>query len=163
MSQNNIEGLNKQARKIIEDNIYLSLATTDGSIPWISPLYYVFDGKYNFYFISDKNSQHALNIAKNPNVAFSIFDSREIPDNVNGLQTKATCETVNITELPHAIKTIFSRKWSEIFKSRFKDVLDPQTYLKLTNFRVFKITPSAFYMLDPQVTETDKRVEIKLL
>ena len=70
---------------------------------------------------------------------------------------------MGLSEILHAIKTIFSRKWSEIFKSRFKDVLSPETYTKLTNFRVFKITPSEFWMLDPTVTETDKRIKVEVI
>ncbi|MBI2029943.1 pyridoxamine 5'-phosphate oxidase family protein, partial [Candidatus Gottesmanbacteria bacterium] len=44
--------LNKIAKEIIKKNIYLTLATTDGKIPWSAPLFYAVGNDYHFYFIS---------------------------------------------------------------------------------------------------------------
>lgn len=50
------------ATQTIKDNLYLTLATTDGTKPWVSPVYYAENEQYELIFISDKNSLHARNI-----------------------------------------------------------------------------------------------------
>jgi len=152
----------KIALKIIRDNIYLSLATSDGKACWIAPLYYVVDKEYNFYFVSGKSSLHAKQIKKNPYIAVSIFDSREVPEKVNGVQMDGLASQVGIKELPKVIKLIYSKKESELLKERFEDYLDPRSYLKLSRFRIYKIRPLHFYILDPSITKEDKRIEVKI-
>jgi nitroimidazol reductase NimA-like FMN-containing flavoprotein (pyridoxamine 5'-phosphate oxidase superfamily) len=70
---------NRKAKKIIKENMFMDLATSDKNcVPWASPMKYYIDGDYNFYFISSKHSRHMENIMVNPNVSFSIYDSRAI-------------------------------------------------------------------------------------
>jgi hypothetical protein len=57
---------------------------------------------------------------------------------------------------------IFSKSGADLFKLRFKDWNNPQTYLNLSKFRIYKIMPEHFWILDPAVIETDKRVEVVL-
>lgn len=154
--------LNKKAQTIINENIYLSLATSDGKVCWNAPLYYVVDRDGTFYFVSDKCSVHAQHIAINPYVACSIFNSQEKPEDVNGIQFDGLCEVVGIKELPKAIQCIYSKRSSELLKLRFVDFKNPHSYVSLTNFRIYKITPLHFYILDPKVVEVDKRVEVRL-
>jgi len=153
---------NEIGQKIIQENIYLSLATTDGLSSWNSPVYFVVDKSNNFYFISEKNSKHSKNISKNPYVAVSIFNSCEIPEKVNGVQFDGLCKVVNLKELPLAIKTIYSKKTSELLKFRFKNYKNPLSYIRLTNFRIYKIQPLHFYILNPEIDKEDKRVEIEI-
>ena len=152
----------KIAIKIISKNIYLSLATSDGKVTWNAPLYYVYDKDLNFYFVSSKDSLHAKHIKKNTYVAATIFNSQEIPEKVNGVQFDALCGIVSIKELPKVIKLIYSKKPSDLLKERFEDYKNPLSYIRLTNFRIFKITPIHFYILDPSVTMEDKRIEVRM-
>ena len=66
------------AKKIINNNIYLTLGTADNKIPWTAPLFYAVNNKYEFYFISKKDSLHIKHISNNPKVSFSIFDSHAL-------------------------------------------------------------------------------------
>jgi len=154
--------LKSLAKKIIENNFYLTLATSANNETWVAPLWYAVDDKYTFYFISEKASKHAVHIKTNPNVAFSIFNSQEKPEDVNGLQISGRAQEIGLTELPHCLKTIFSKSGADLFKLRFKDWNNPQTYLNLSKFRIYKIMPEHFWILDPAVIETDKRVEVVL-
>ncbi len=155
--------LEKEAEKIIKKNIYLSLATSDGSVCWNSPLYYCLDENLNIYFNSDKKAKHSMFIRKNPYVSCSIFNSTLPPEKVNGVQFDGLACEVKLRQLPKAIETIYKRKESRLFKLRMKKVLDPRTYIKWTNFRIYRIKPLHFYILDPKVIKTDKRVEVALL
>jgi len=151
---------NEVAKEIISSNLYLSLATCVDNESWIAPLWYAVDEKLIFYFISENTSIHALHTKKNPNVAFSIFNSQEKPENVNGLQIEAQAYEVGLVEIPHALSTIFKKSSAELFKLRFKDWSNPQTYFDLSKFRIYRLIPEHFYMLDTSITETDRRVEV---
>lgn len=150
------------AHMIMEKNIYLSLASTDGKKCWVSPLYYVTDKAFNFYFVSNINSIHSQNIIRNENIAVTIFDSRLKPEDVNGVQFDGTCKILSIKELPKVIKLLYSKKSSELLKLRFKNYLNPFSYLKLTSFRIFKIIPNNIYILNPEIYEDDVRVNVNL-
>jgi len=147
---------------IIENNLYMSLASTNGDECWVSPLYYVIDNKFNFYFVSNVNSVHAQNIIKNERVAVTIFNSRLKPEDVNGVQFDGICKVLSIRELPKAIKLLYSKKTSDLLKLRFNNYLNPFSYLKLTYFRIFKIIPCKVYVLDPDIYEDDVRIEVNL-
>lgn len=149
-------------RDIVKNNIYMSLASTDGKKCWVSPLYYVMDKAFNFYFVSNVNSVHSQNIIKNKNVAVTIFDSRLKPEEVNGIQFDGICSILSIKELPSAIKLLYSKVNSELLKLRFKNYLNPLSYLKLTNFRIFIIIPKNIYILNPDIYEDDIRVRVNL-
>src|SRR5260221_1164720 len=68
--------LNKRAKEIIEKILYITIATAskDGT-PWNSPVYSAFDEDYNFFWASDQNGQHSMNIAQNNKVFIVIYDS----------------------------------------------------------------------------------------
>ena len=56
-----ITDLNKLAKEIIEQNQYVTLATSDNAgNPWVSPVVYAYDKDCNFYFVSIPNSKHCL-------------------------------------------------------------------------------------------------------
>ena len=41
----------EKAKKILESNLSMCLATVDGKQPWISPVYFSFDEHLTFYFV----------------------------------------------------------------------------------------------------------------
>jgi nitroimidazol reductase NimA-like FMN-containing flavoprotein (pyridoxamine 5'-phosphate oxidase superfamily) len=65
------------ARAIIDDNLYMVLATTgaDGA-PWAAPVFYSTDDGRDFYWVSSPDTTHSRNIAHEPRVGIVIFDSR---------------------------------------------------------------------------------------
>jgi general stress protein 26 len=65
-------------QEILTTESYLCLATSTAlGQPWATPLCFISDEKYRLYFISQNESLHALHIAANPHVAFSIFNTRQ--------------------------------------------------------------------------------------
>ena len=46
----------EKAKKILESNLSMCLATVDGKQPWISPVYFSFDEHLTFYFVSKPTS-----------------------------------------------------------------------------------------------------------
>ncbi len=54
---------NKRAAEIIKDIKYITIASvSDDGQPWNTPVYSAFDKDLNFYWFSDKNSQHSQNV-----------------------------------------------------------------------------------------------------
>ena len=155
----------KVGRAIIKSNYYLTLATTDGKAPWIAPLFYAIDDKYNFYFISRTDSLHGRHILKNPNVAIAIFDSTQLPGTATGLQIEAKASLASLKDYTGIIRlflkkaykneterTKHSGSWFDSLKKAFKQ-------------RIFKLEPKSFYMPDEECWQkhnVDRRKEVKL-
>lgn len=155
----------KIAQKIINGNCYLSLAVSCDKKNWIAPLYYVFDGANQcFYFVSKHSTKHSRIIKKNPYVSISIFNSQDKSVNVNGIQMDALCEQVKIKDVPKALQAYYKDKSSlnsPLVKARFKNPLNPLEYIKLTDFRIYKLTPLHMYLLDTRILKDDVRVEVE--
>lgn len=147
----NQEDFNKIAEGIIKNNIYLTLATSNGT-PWAAPLFYCLDDKYNFYFISQMDSIHTKHVLKNPSTAFAIFDSHEPEGKGNGVQASGK---VYLLETENEIKD--GLKW---YSTTYVDCT-PQMFIGPNPYRLFKLVPEKFYILDPEA-EVDKRVEVFL-
>jgi Pyridoxamine 5'-phosphate oxidase len=68
--------LNAMARRVIDANHYLTLATTDpGGRPRLSPVYYTPARYTDFYWVSSPQAQHSRNLAERPETEIVIFDS----------------------------------------------------------------------------------------
>ena len=145
------EELTKIAQDIIKNNIYLTLGTTDGNIPWTAPLFYAVSDTYTFYYISQMDSLHTQHILKNPQVGFSIFDSHQKEGTGNGVQGSGKVYLLKDEELTEAFK------WYHTIFVEMK----PETFKAPAPYRFFKIIPEHFYVLDP-TAPTDKRVEVIL-
>ncbi len=66
----------QRAKEIIENILYVTIATvTPQGKPWNSPVYTAFDEDYNFFWASDKNGQHSINIKGNNSIFIVIYDS----------------------------------------------------------------------------------------
>lgn len=138
---------NQLARQIIRDNIYLTLATTDGRLPWVSPLYYCTDPDCNFYFISQTRSRHSRYIQHNPQVAFAIFDSHAPEGKGNGVQGLGQARQLHWREIPQALK---------YYHTSFVPMV-PQALMGKNPYRLYKITSSKYYVLNEDAV-TDRRL-----
>lgn len=70
------EIFDQRAAAVIEANKYMVLGTvTADGLPWVTPVYFTPDGHTDFYWVSSPDSEHSLNVARNPNVSIAIFDS----------------------------------------------------------------------------------------
>lgn len=137
---------NQLAKQVIDSNIYMTLATTNGLIPWASPVYYCTDPDYNFYYISQTRSRHSRYLKKNPQVAFAIFDSHAPEGKGNGVQGSGIARQLPWKEIPHALKH---------YRTTFIP-LKPAALLGKNPYRIFKLAPEKMYVLDEDAV-TDRR------
>ena len=142
--------LNNLARKILKDNIYLSLSTCAQNKPWIAPLFYHLGPQYELYFASQPTSLHGIQIAKNPKIAFAIFDSQQKEGTGIGIQASGVAKRLeNRDEILEAMKYYHT----DFFK------VSPSKFMGKSKYRLYKITPTCFFLNDPRV-KVDRRVEV---
>ena len=149
---------------IIKSNKFLTLATVDndGNV-WTTPLSYSYDSDYNFYFTSELDSKHIVNIMDNPKVSFTIFDSTKRVSDIDGLQINGIVGQVDSDKLEKVVK--------EYYQFVFKDPEErkgweaPYTYFledKKPIYRFFQIMPTEIYKRDTENLDADRRVKIDL-
>ena len=153
----------QKAKQIIAENIYMTIATAslDGK-PWISPVFFAYDEKYNLYWVSNKDSRHSILIRKNPQVAIAIFDSSAAEGDGDGVYFEAkVTELKSIDEIKEAMKVLNKRVTKDEFKIKKID--------EVTNsgvWRIYKATPLIVSKLtDGEFINgqyIDKRTEIHL-
>ena len=89
----------------------MTLATCEDNMPWVSTLYYGIDEEMNMYIVTDPNNVHGIQIVRNPQVAFNIFDSHQkITEPKKGVQGKGTIKMLKglkwLTKRCHSISTM---------------------------------------------------------
>jgi nitroimidazol reductase NimA-like FMN-containing flavoprotein (pyridoxamine 5'-phosphate oxidase superfamily) len=102
------------ARRIIEANNYLTLATADrDGLPWASPVYYTPDGGTDFYWVSRPESRHSRNIAERPDAGIVVYDTQVPLGAAEAVYFAAHAELVGDGELDMCAE-IFRRRRPEL-------------------------------------------------
>lgn len=135
--------------RIIEDNKYLALSTTDEFAPWVAPLEYLTDDVGNLYFGSPTSSRHARHIEDNETVAVAIWESEQpaigptVSTTLNGVQMRAEAGKLSSEEYP------------QVVVEYIEDGPEPE----MPPYAVYRIEPRRVYV--PVVEEgVNERVEI---
>jgi nitroimidazol reductase NimA-like FMN-containing flavoprotein (pyridoxamine 5'-phosphate oxidase superfamily) len=129
----------EQARYLIEHNLFLTLATANASgVPWATPVGFVYDTAYNFYWISEQATRHSHNITIRPDVALSIYG--QIPNaGLDALYIDAEASIVNSgTEIQKVIN-LFAKNRPQ--PPRFRIISADQVSGDATR-RIYKATPN---------------------
>ena len=156
------ESNDEKARRIIADNIYLTLATCDlKNKPWAAPVYYAYDSDCNFYFVSAKDSLHATHMAENPAVGIAIYNSTIPAGECDGVQIDGMAHVAGVTELPKALGVYFNRRFGDP-KERSLHINSVTDFWGIALMRIFAVRVKKAYTLDPTVKDVDKRIEVRL-
>jgi uncharacterized protein YhbP (UPF0306 family) len=147
-----VENLSARARRLIDDAMYLTLATADDDgRPWASPLWFAPSGYSEFLWVSDPEARHSRNLTSRPEVAIVIFDSTVGIGAAEAVYVEASAEQLAGSELERAIavysarsKAVGAREWT------LADVRSP------ARLRLFRAAASAQFVLGPD----DRRVPV---
>ena len=83
------------AEAIIHANEYMILATADDTgSPWSSPVWFATADNREFFWVSSPAARHSRNLAVRPELAFSIFDSQQVPGTGRGVYVSALAAEV---------------------------------------------------------------------
>jgi nitroimidazol reductase NimA-like FMN-containing flavoprotein (pyridoxamine 5'-phosphate oxidase superfamily) len=147
----------EKARYIIEHNNYMIVATSDKKgNPWAAPVFFAYDDKYNFYFLSAVDSKHAENIVENPKVCLVIFDSSAPVGQSDGVQIDAKASFVPRKEVTKVINIYCDRLFPDSNISA-TERYDPNEYVEPAEFRFLKVEVVQAY-----TTGIDRRVDVDL-
>ena len=98
------------AREIIDSNLYMVIATADGTgRPWPSPVYFANEGYTDLYWVSSPEAAHSRNIAGRPDVGIVVFDSRVPISTGQAVYMTAVAEQVEPAAIERGID-VFSRR-----------------------------------------------------
>ena len=100
--------LNAMARRVIDANHYMTLATLeqDGQAR-LSPVYYTAARYADFYWVSSPGARHSRNVAERPEVKIVIFDSTARVGDGEAVYLTATAEPVREEELERVTAEAF--------------------------------------------------------
>ena len=85
---------------IVRASSYMTLATADANgLPWASPVWFATDDFHEFFWVSSPDARHSRNLAVRPELAISIYDSRQTPGTGQGVYVSATGIPVPESEL----------------------------------------------------------------
>jgi len=142
------------ARKIIDENLYMVVATADPSgQPWPSPVYFAHREYREFFWVSEPEAVHSRNLRERREVGVAIFDSRVKIGTGQGVYLLGVAQELPAHDVSEGI-AIFSERsvghggeeWAQ------EDVREP------SRRRLYRATAEAVYILD----EHDQRVEVSL-
>jgi len=152
-----MDSLILKAKKVINDILYLTIATCDkNNQPWNSPVYSAFDKDYNFFWASWKENQHSKNIEENETVFVVIYDST-VPEGTGfGVYMRGKAHQLEQKDIiEKALKLLYSRKGKKPRK--------PEEFLGVLPRRVYKFVPEQIWVNsedDVKGKFVDSRVDI---
>lgn len=85
---------------IVRANQYMTLATADAEgRPWSSPVWFATDDCREFVWVSAPGARHSRNLAVRPDLAITIFDSRQPAGTGDGVYLAAVATQLTGAEL----------------------------------------------------------------
>jgi len=97
------------AQRYLKHHNVLSLATCDGEIPWVAPVFYA-TWSDKLIFLSASHTRHCRNIAANPRVSASITEDYREWAEIKGFQLQGLVHQLKSHETASAIET-YSNKY----------------------------------------------------
>ena len=143
---NKTEDADAVAHRIVDANMYMTIATADGDgRPWVSPVWYAPVTYNEFLWVSAPEARHSRNIAGRPEVAIVIFDSTVSIGGAEAVYLEAVAEQLSGDVVDRAIAT-YSRRSQACGGSAWEaaEVLPPAA------FRLYRATASSQFVLGPR-------------
>ncbi|MDR6906368.1 uncharacterized protein YhbP (UPF0306 family) [Agromyces sp. 3263] len=98
------------ARRVVENNDYLTLATAGAEgTPWATPVWFAADDLAQFFWVSRMTRRHSHNIEERPEVALAIFDSTTPVGEAEAVYVQALAGQVEDADLGAAL-AVFAGK-----------------------------------------------------
>ncbi|MGH2789216.1 MAG: pyridoxamine 5'-phosphate oxidase family protein [Actinomycetota bacterium] len=133
--------LEAMARRIIDGNPYMTMATADGEgRPWVTPVYFNPDGSQDLYWISSPDAQHSRNLAVRSDVSIVVFDSQVRIGDAEAVYIRAHAQEVTEPTLGDC---------AVAFRARFEGVrtFAPDELRAPAKLRLYRATAAEHWVL----------------
>jgi len=142
------------AREIVGAALYMVVATADRSgQPWATPVYFAHRDYRDFFWVSEPEATHSVNLRDRREVGIVIFDSSVPINNGQGVYVSGVARELPAHETAEGLE-LFSQRSTEHGGEGWtqEDVHPPARH------RLYQATAEAIYVLD----DHDHRVEVRL-
>jgi hypothetical protein len=103
--------LDAMARRVIDGNLYMTLATLDpDGAPRLSPVYFTPARYSDFYWVSSPDAHHSRNLLERPEVRIVIFDSSVAVGHAEAVYLSARARAIPADELDAVIGEAFAER-----------------------------------------------------
>jgi uncharacterized protein YhbP (UPF0306 family) len=140
------------AKEIIDGGLYMVVSTADSSgQPWASPVYYAHSGYREFFWVSEPEATHSVNLRERREIGAVIFDSSAPINTGQAVYVLGVARELPAHETEEGMAIYSKRSVGHGGKEwTVEDVRPPSRH------RLYQGTAEALYVLD----EHDHRVEV---
>jgi uncharacterized protein YhbP (UPF0306 family) len=131
-------------REIAEQNELLSLATvSEKEKAFNATAFYVFDDEFNFYILTEPDTDHCENLRENSSISLSIYDSNQgWSDDKRGLQVFGEAEHISDEDLISEALQLYLERFPDlkqwVSQPREMENIDSEFYIiKPERIKVF--------------------------
>lgn len=139
--------LAKLLKAYLRDTSMMQLATSspDGK-PWVSNVWFVFDDKFNIYWVSSRSVRHSVEVKANPHVAASICAvNTPLDTKLGAVQVEGS---VKVIRNPIDIARI-----SKMFVARGIISSDKLTKILSSVSSIYKLTSARYVIFKPGIVK----------
>jgi len=143
--------LTMMARRLVNEENTLTLATADGDTAWAAPVYYVFL-KTTFYFLSSPDSRHITEALRNDQAAAAVHAAASTWQEIRGLQMAGRIRAVKPGIEAVRVLKAYLKKYpftTDFFKKNAP--LDLERFTERFGVKLYGFSPSLVYYLDNQI------------
>jgi len=141
------------ARRILDANAYLTLATSDADgRPWATPVWFADRDGREFVWVSRTERRHSHNIGVRPEVALAIFDSTTPVGDATAVFADAVAGIVPDDELPDALAAFNAKTVAS-----GRPAWEPQRVTGESALRLYRAVATEVWIID----EDEQRVPVR--
>lgn len=152
MASNAAESSADVARRVIDVNSYMTLATADATgRPWATPVWFAERDGREFVWVSRPGTQHSRNIADRPEVTLVVFDSSVAVGSATAMYVEAVAGEVAEADRADALAVFNARSAARGIRE-----WDESEVSEAAQFRLYRAIAAHVWVLD----EHDQRVPV---
>lgn len=133
---------NEKARKIIKEQTFMVVATSQGNQPWNTPVYFAYDTNFHLFWHSSPTTQHAENIRQNERVFIVIYDLKTL-EGVYFLGK--AMELHDKKEVAYGVDILFSRVYQNDAKKK-QEIGETEDFLGEAKLRMYTFIPEKVWI-----------------
>jgi uncharacterized protein YhbP (UPF0306 family) len=146
--------IEKTIRQYLPQVVHMSLATSDGSKPWVCEVHFAYDEKLNLYFRSLTTRRHSQEIAKNPNVAGNIVTQHFLGQAVRAVYFEGTAAQVTDDDERQKAFEVMSQRLH--FGDEFLAEAE-----RPDGHQFYRISVDTFYLFDSYTSHPSQKYELR--